>query len=82
MNISGSHQIAKLMLQELLRHAGHEVEIVYYADSTHNCESCHGLEPLGCVFNDIQNVSLECMWCFEVILDVNNPELGGDHAVC
>ena len=45
---------------ELLRHEGHEIEVVVYAPSNMPDQVC--------------NVSCECLTCHEVLIDFDNPE--------
>lgn len=78
MNVHGG-DLAKIAWPTLIRHVGHELDCVIYADSTHRCDNCEGVDPISCVFNDIVNVSIECLTCCEVIIDVDNPELGEDY---
>lgn len=78
MNFHGG-ELADILWPTLLEHVGHEIECVRYIDSNHTCASCYGFDPTFCPFNPPWNVSVECVTCYVVIIDVDNPELGDDY---
>lgn len=56
-------EISDTLWEELRNHLLHPIVLTYY----------------GTCMEDIWNLSIECVQCFEVLIDVDNPELGGDH---
>jgi len=56
--------------EELARHVGHKVEVVRYEGSY-----SLGGKPSKKL---TANVAIECLDCNEVLLDYDNPAIGGD----
>jgi hypothetical protein len=46
--------------QSLLDHAGHKIKVNTYIDKEND--------------NEVVNVAVECMTCYEVLLDFDNPK--------
>jgi len=60
------------MFDKIARHIGHNIEVASYGN--HNYKPAdNGVENLPA--EEIVNVAVECMDCYEVIVDADNEEL-------
>jgi len=62
------------MYEKIARHIGHSIEVASYGN--HNYKPAdNGVENLPT--EEIVNVAVECMDCYEVIVDADNEEYPG-----
>ena len=56
------------MYEKIANHIGHNIEVASYGNPTYKPSDT------VCLTNDIVNVAVECMDCYEVIVDADKDE--------
>ena len=59
------------MYEKIARHIGHNIEVASYGGKLEHLLN----QPSIYVSKEIVNVAVECMDCYEVIVDADNEEL-------
>ena len=60
------------MYEKIARHIGHSIEVASYGNLNYK-PADNGVENLPA--EEIVNVAVECMDCYEVIVDADNEEV-------